>query len=56
MLAQQRTPCVSGPVVVSVGLTWFADSNLLQVRLLHVGKVFHSGDVEAISHAQVELL
>lgn len=41
---------------MSVGLTRFADSNLLQVRLLHVGKVFNAGDVEAISHAHVELL
>lgn len=39
-----------------MGLTWSTDPNLLQVRLLHVGKVFHAGDVEAISHPQVELL
>lgn len=38
------------------GLTRFADSNLLQVRLLHVWKVFNAGDVEPISDAQVELL
>lgn len=42
--------------LVSLGLTWFTDSNLLQVRLLHVGKVLHARNVEAISHAQVVLL
>lgn len=46
----------SGQVGTTVGLTWLTDSNLLQVDLLHIVKVFHAGDVEAISHPQVELL
>lgn len=39
-----------------IRLTGFTDSYLLQVGLLDVGEVLDTGDVEAISDAQVELL
>ena len=37
-------------------LTWFADADLLEVRLLDIVEVFYAGDVEAVPDAQVEPL
>ena len=38
------------------GVTWLADANRLQVRLLDVGEVLEARDVEAVAHAQVVLV